>query len=150
MMTKKRTKVFLISAIMLILSSLCYAQSTEKPVIPDSLLQQTQTTQPTQTTRPTQPAKPTQPTQPKEVSVTGVTLNNTPLNLNVNGTYTLVATVQPDNATNKKIEWSSNNPAIVSVDANGNVIAKAAGRAVITATSAANPNAVARCTVSIR
>ena len=62
-MPQKRAKTLLLSAIMLILSNLSPAQSKEKPIIPDSLLQQRQPTQPT---RPTQQPRPTQPAQPKQ------------------------------------------------------------------------------------
>jgi len=53
----------------------------------------------------------------------------------VGGTHTLVATITPDNATNKTITWSSSKPAIASVDAAGKVTTKAAGTTIITATT---------------
>ena len=46
------------------------------------------------------------------VAVTGVTLNKNTLNLAVGGTETLIATVTPENATNKNVTWSSSNPAV--------------------------------------
>ena len=120
---------------------------TEDPKKEDPKKETEKTTEPV---KPKEDEKPKEPEQPKEVSVTGVTLNNRELKLSVNCTYTLVATIQPSNATNKKIEWSSNNTNIVTVDANGNITAKTAGRAVISATSAGNSNAVARCTVVVQ
>ncbi len=69
------------------------------------------------------------------VAVTGVQLNQTALNLEINGTATLIATVAPENATNKSVRWSSNNTAVATVDANGNLKAVAPGKATITATA---------------
>ena len=50
------------------------------------------------------------------------------------GSVTLVATVQPSDATNPAVTWSSSAPTVASV-ANGVVTALAAGTAVITATT---------------
>ena len=69
------------------------------------------------------------------VAVTGVQLNQTALNLEINGTATLTATVAPENATNKSVRWSSNNTAVATVDANGNLKAVAPGKATITVTT---------------
>ena len=67
--------------------------------------------------------------------VTGVVLNKNVLNLAIGESETLIATIQPTNATNKAITWESDKPAIASVDANGKVTVKAAGAAVITVTT---------------
>jgi len=48
---------------------------------------------------------------------------------------TIVARVFPENATDKSLEWSSNNPMVVSVDADGRIIALQEGLATITATT---------------
>lgn len=48
----------------------------------------------------------------------------------------LQLTVQPVDAINKNVVWSSSNPDVAKVDSNGTVTAKAAGMAVITATAA--------------
>lgn len=54
----------------------------------------------------------------------------------INRSHTLTATVQPDNATNKTVSWSSDNPKVASVDDNtGAVTAQSAGSAIITATT---------------
>ncbi len=66
------------------------------------------------------------------ISVTGVTLSQTSAELKVNETVTLKATVQPSNATNKKVTWSSSNDNIAKVDENGLVTALAEGIATIT------------------
>ena len=74
------------------------------------------------------------------VPVTGVTLDPTTLGLVVGGEGTLVATVEPDNATNKDVTWSSSNTDVTTVDANGKVKAVAKGSATITAFVDANEN----------
>ena len=66
--------------------------------------------------------------------VTGVTLDPTSLSLFTGDTATLTATVEPENATNKNVTWSSDKPEVATVD-NGKVTAKAAGTATITVTT---------------
>ena len=68
------------------------------------------------------------------VSVTGVKLDQTSLSLTVGGTGTLNATVQPDNATNKAVTWSSSNETVATVE-NGVITAVGAGTADITVTT---------------
>ena len=70
-----------------------------------------------------------------KIGVTSVTLDKTDLTLDVNDKATLTATVNPNDATNKTVTWKSDKPEIVEVDSNGNVTAKAAGTATITATA---------------
>ena len=69
------------------------------------------------------------------VPVTGVTLNKIVLKLYTGGSETLKATVAPANATNKYVTWTSSNPAVATVDANGKVTAKSLGMADITVTT---------------
>jgi uncharacterized protein YjdB len=72
------------------------------------------------------------------VYVTGVTLNKTTLTLTltVNVTEKLIATVAPDNATNKALTWSSSDTSIATVSADGTVSAVAQGTATITVKTA--------------
>ncbi len=86
--------------------------------------------------------------KPASVPVTGVNLNKTSLSLTVGGTDTLTATVQPDNATNKNVTWSTSNASIATVDANGEVTAVSAGTATITVTTA-DGSFTASCTVTV-
>lgn len=65
------------------------------------------------------------------VAVTGVELNKTSVELNVSATEQLAATVNPMDATNKNVLWSSSNNAVATVE-NGLVTAVAEGEAVIT------------------
>lgn len=82
------------------------------------------------------------------VPVTGVTLDKNTLALFTGDSATLVANVQPADATNKTVNWASSNPAIVTVDANGKVTAVAAGTANITATTV-DGNKTAVCAVTV-
>ena len=82
------------------------------------------------------------------VPVTGVTLDKNTLALFTGDSATLVANVQPADATNKTVNWVSSNPAIATVDGNGNVKAVAAGTANITATTA-DGNKTAVCAVTV-
>ncbi|MFV0330185.1 MAG: Ig-like domain-containing protein [Dysgonomonas sp.] len=66
-----------------------------------------------------------------KIAVTGVSLNKDKITLAVNDTITLIATVTPTNATNKNVIWSSNNPSVATVDANGKVTALKIGEATI-------------------
>ena len=71
----------------------------------------------------------------KAVPVETIILNSTDLNLNVGETFTLTATVLPEDATDKSVVWSSGNDAIATVDGNGTVTAVQSGETVIRATS---------------
>lgn len=82
------------------------------------------------------------------VSVTGVSLSKTTMNLTVGADETLGATVTPENATNKNVSWTSSNEAVAIVDATGKVTAVAVGSATITVTTE-DGNKIAECTVTV-
>ena len=82
------------------------------------------------------------------VSVTGVTLNHTTLSMNVGGTATLTATVNPTNAANKNVTWSSSAPSIATVSTSGLVTAIAVGTATITVTTS-DGGKTAMCVVTV-
>jgi uncharacterized protein YjdB len=67
------------------------------------------------------------------VAVTGISLNKTSLALTVAANQTLTATVNPADATNKTVTWTTNNSSVATVDAGGKVTAVGAGSATITA-----------------
>lgn len=71
----------------------------------------------------------------KTVNVTEVSLDNQELTLTEGENETLKATVKPDNATNKKVTWKSDNADIASVDKSGKVTALKAGEATVTVTT---------------
>lgn len=68
------------------------------------------------------------------VAVTGVTIQDS-LFLGVDSTFTLVATIAPEDATNKSVTWVSSDDAVATVDANGVVKGIAEGTADITVTA---------------
>lgn len=68
------------------------------------------------------------------VRVTSVTLNRTSVYLDVNDTYYLTATINPSNATNKKISWKSSNTSVATVSSSGKITALREGTTIITAT----------------
>ena len=83
-----------------------------------------------------------------DVSVTGVTLNKTATTIAVGASETLTATVAPTNATNKKVTWTSSDPAVATVDASGKVTGVAKGTATITVTTE-NGGYTATCAVEV-
>lgn len=68
----------------------------------------------------------------KNIPVTGVILDKTSYEMTEGEEFTLTATINPENATNKNVSWSSNNTNIATVS-NGTVIALAPGQTSITA-----------------
>lgn len=83
------------------------------------------------------------------VSVTGVSLDKTEIVLVEGSSQTLTATVEPTNATNKNVTWSSDHEAIATVDQNGTVTARNGGQATITVTTK-DGSKTATCTVNVR
>ncbi len=75
------------------------------------------------------------PAAAASVAVTGVTLDKTTLTLAPKDSYTLKATVQPDNATNQNLTWKSNRPDVATVSSKGVVTAVAEGTATILVTT---------------
>ena len=69
------------------------------------------------------------------IPVTSITLNKTELSLRNGETFQLQATILPDNATYKLLEWSSSDSDIVSVDSTGLVTVKGIGKETITVKS---------------
>ena len=69
------------------------------------------------------------------VAVTGVTLSPTAATLLVGATQQLTPTVNPSNATNKTVTYSSSNTAVATVNSSGLITAVAAGSATITVTT---------------
>lgn len=82
----------------------------------------------------------------KTIPVSSVTLNKNALALYKGQTETLVATVKPDDATNKTVAWSSTNTDVATVDSNGKVIAVATGSTTISAKAGEKE---ATCTVTV-
>lgn len=79
--------------------------------------------------------------------VTNITLDKTELSLSIGDSETLTATIEPNNATNKNVTWSSNNEAVATVD-NGKVTAVKEGTTTITVTTE-DGGKKATCTVTV-
>lgn len=81
------------------------------------------------------------------VAVTGVSLSDTAKTINKGETFILTATVQPENATNKNVKWTTSNSSVVSVSS-GKVTALAAGTATVTASTEEGAH-TANCNVTV-
>lgn len=81
-------------------------------------------------------------------AVSSVKLNYNSLTIKGKGTKQLKAEVLPGNASNKKVSWRSSNSSVVSVDANGKVTAKKAGKATVTV-STADGGKEASCRITV-
>ena len=85
---------------------------------------------------------------PATVAVTGVTLNQNEAAMTVGGeTLTLTATVNPEDATDKSVSWSTSDANVATVD-DGVVTAVAAGNATITVTTT-DGSYTATCAVTV-
>ena len=71
----------------------------------------------------------------KPIAVTGVTLSKESLTLEPGAKGSTQATVQPSNATNKGVTFTSSNEAVATVDGKGEITAKTEGSADITVTT---------------
>ena len=82
------------------------------------------------------------------ISVSGVQLDKTSATINVDEILQLIASITPDNATNKGLAWTSSDPVVASVDANGRVTAHKDGTVTITVTTD-DGNFIASCVVTV-
>ena len=82
------------------------------------------------------------------VAVTGVKLSQNKLTLKKDESFTLVATLEPSEASNKALTWTTSDDAIVSVSDKGVVLAKAVGAAVVIVTTK-DGGFTATCSVSV-
>ncbi len=86
------------------------------------------------------------------VPVTGITLNRANMTLERGDSAVLKATIQPGNASNKDILWTSSNPGIVAVQSSGpasaDIRAVTAGKVTVTVT-AADGGKIATCAVNV-
>ena len=71
----------------------------------------------------------------KVIDVENISLNKSSLSLLKGEEETLNYTINPDNATNKDVEWSTSDEDVATVSSSGIVMAKANGTATITVTS---------------
>ena len=83
------------------------------------------------------------------VHVTGISLDKSSLSLMEGYAAQLMATINPSDATDKTVTWSSDDKAVATVDADGKVTAMAPGTATITVTTA-DGGFTATCIVKVR
>lgn len=95
-----------------------------------------------------EPTPPPTPPTPAKVAVSEVSLNKTSVTITEGGTETLTATVSPTDATEKRVNWSSSDASVVSVDGNGMLTAVKVGSATITV-STVDGGKTANCRVTV-
>ena len=88
--------------------------------------------------------------QPAEIELLAITLNKNETNILLGSNETLTATFNPVNATNKEVEWSSDNADVAAVDDTGKVTAKKVGEANIKVASKKNASIFASCKVTVK
>lgn len=79
------------------------------------------------------------------IPVTSISLSSSELSIKLGQSETLIATVLPDNATDKTVTWSTSDESVASVS-NGVVTAKKVGTATITAKAG---DKTATCTITV-
>ena len=82
--------------------------------------------------------------------VTGITLSHTSLSLEVGKTQTLTATIQPADATDKSVTWTSSNTSVATVSTSGKVTAKAVGTCTVTCAAKDGSGIKAECKVTVK
>ena len=87
--------------------------------------------------------------EPAEIRVSSISLSKSALELTVGDQASLDATISPDNATNKKISWSSSKESVATVTPDGIVEAVSAGTAFITASSE-DSGVNAKCEITVK
>lgn len=86
--------------------------------------------------------------KPAVVLAASITLDKESFSAVEGSEFTLVATVLPENTTNKTVSWTSSQPTVITVDQNGLVKILSVGNAVITASTTDGTNLAATCQVT--
>ena len=84
----------------------------------------------------------------KTIPVDSVELDKRSITVEIGKTEALIATVKPDNATNKKINWTSADESIVTVQ-NGIIEGKKVGKAIVTVTTE-DGEKTASCEITVK
>jgi len=84
----------------------------------------------------------------KTVHVTGISLDKTSLDLVIGETYTFVAAISPDNASDKNLEWLIDGNSVATLK-DGLVTAVAKGKAIITVSAKDGSGVSATCNVVV-
>lgn len=85
-----------------------------------------------------------------QIRVSSIELKGTTLTLKKGKSYDLLANVQPNNATNKELKWTSSNSTVASVNASGKVTANKVGASIITATSQDGSDISTSCIIIVK
>ena len=85
----------------------------------------------------------------EDVFLSSLTLNQSDVHLKASETLTLAITVGPDEATNKKVDWKSDDETVASVSADGVVTAHKVGQTSIHAIANDGGGAKATCTITV-
>lgn len=80
---------------------------------------------------------------------TAITLNTNAVSVHVGANKTLKATVEPKNASNKKVTWTSSDESVAKVSSSGRVTPVAPGKCTITCQSQEFPIVSAQATVEV-
>ena len=84
------------------------------------------------------------------VPVERISLNKTTETIEEGKTVTLIATVEPEDSTNKNVTWESSNTGIATVSNTGVVTGKAVGTATITVKTTDGSNKSATCIITVK
>lgn len=82
--------------------------------------------------------------------VTGISLDKTSITLNEGQEQTLIPTVNPSNAADKSLNWTSSNTSVATVNAEGKVTAVSKGTATIKAEAKDGSGKYASCSVTVK
>ncbi|MFR1493831.1 MAG: Ig domain-containing protein [Eubacterium ventriosum] len=119
-------------------------QPTESPKPTD-----TPSPTPTEAVKPEE--KPTPEPTPVEVKANKITLNKENVTFTaLNQTFSLSATVTPENAEEKAVGWNSNNMSVVTVDKDGKITAVGRGSAEVFCFLKSNGEVFAKCSVTVQ
>lgn len=95
--------------------------------------------------------KPTPEPTPVEVKANKITLNKESVTFTaLNQTFSLSATVTPENAEEKAVGWNSINTSAVTVDENGKITAVGRGSSVVFCFLKSNGEVFAKCSVTVQ
>lgn len=86
----------------------------------------------------------------KYVAVTEITLDKTDVTVMEGESFAITPSYAPSNASYKRVNWESDNNAVATVDAKGNVKAVSAGTATIIAVAYDGSGAKAECKVTVK
>lgn len=104
---------------------------------------------PTEAVKPEE--KPTPEPTPVKVKANKITLNKENVTFTaLNQTFSLSATVTPENAEEKAVGWNSNNMSVVTVDKDGKITAVGRGSAEVFCFLKSNGEVFAKCSVTVQ